>query len=38
MFDAYIQPYSVFGKKATVAVVEQGVPVDSITYHTWLVP
>jgi hypothetical protein len=38
MFDAYIQPYSVLGKGATVAVVEHGVPVDSISYHTWLLP
>jgi hypothetical protein len=38
MFDAYIQPYSVFGKKATVSVMKNGVPVASIRYHTWIVP
>jgi hypothetical protein len=38
MFDAYIQPYSVFGKKATVSVMDNGVPAASIDYHTWLVP
>jgi hypothetical protein len=38
MFDAYIQPYSVFGKKATVSVMRNGNPVASIHYHTWLVP
>jgi hypothetical protein len=38
MFDAYIQPYSVFGKKATVSVMDNGVPAASIHYHTWLVP
>jgi hypothetical protein len=38
MFDAYIQPYSVFGKKATVSVVKNGVPLASISYHTWLIP
>jgi hypothetical protein len=38
MFDAYIQPYSVFGKKATVSVMRNGIPVASIHYHTWLVP
>lgn len=38
MFDAYIQPYSTFGKKATVSVIEHGKPVASIRYHTWLVP
>jgi hypothetical protein len=38
MFDAYIQPYSVFGKKATVSVMDKGVAVASIHYHTWLVP
>jgi hypothetical protein len=38
MFDAYIQPYSVFGKKATVSVMRNGTAVASIHYHTWLVP
>jgi hypothetical protein len=38
MFDAYIQPYSVFGKKATVSVMDNGVPAVSIHYHTWIVP
>jgi hypothetical protein len=38
MFDAYIQPYSVFGKKATVSVMRHGVTLASIRYHTWLVP
>jgi hypothetical protein len=38
MFDAYIQPYSVFGKAATVAVMDKGVAVASIDYHTWLIP
>jgi hypothetical protein len=38
MFDAYIQPYSVFGKKATVSVMRDGMAVASIHYHTWLVP